>query len=95
MFINVESLLCLLKVVINTISNKRAGPICVHDDYFVVLFVLTVFSNLLGDTILVDDLDSANHYRKGVSTYFGLKCHTTNNIYCVLKYGLLKPDEAG
>ncbi|KAF5895762.1 structural maintenance of chromosomes flexible hinge domain-containing protein 1, partial [Clarias magur] len=25
-----------------------------------------VFSNLLGDTILVDDLDSANHYRKGV-----------------------------
>ncbi|XP_060788894.1 structural maintenance of chromosomes flexible hinge domain-containing protein 1 isoform X2 [Neoarius graeffei] len=25
-----------------------------------------VFSNVLGDTILVDDLDSANHYRKGV-----------------------------
>uniref|UniRef100_A0A8C7RL36 Structural maintenance of chromosomes flexible hinge domain containing 1 n=1 Tax=Oncorhynchus mykiss TaxID=8022 RepID=A0A8C7RL36_ONCMY len=25
-----------------------------------------VFGNLLGDTILTDDLDSANHYRKGV-----------------------------
>uniref|UniRef100_A0AAY5E846 SMC hinge domain-containing protein n=1 Tax=Electrophorus electricus TaxID=8005 RepID=A0AAY5E846_ELEEL len=25
-----------------------------------------VFASLLGDTILVDDLDSANHYRKGV-----------------------------
>ncbi|KAK3546292.1 hypothetical protein QTP70_025718 [Hemibagrus guttatus] len=25
-----------------------------------------VFTNILGDTILVDDLDSANHYRKGV-----------------------------
>uniref|UniRef100_A0A4W5NW33 SMC hinge domain-containing protein n=1 Tax=Hucho hucho TaxID=62062 RepID=A0A4W5NW33_9TELE len=25
-----------------------------------------VFGNLLGDTILMDDLDSANHYRKGV-----------------------------
>uniref|UniRef100_A0AAZ3P4I6 SMC hinge domain-containing protein n=1 Tax=Oncorhynchus tshawytscha TaxID=74940 RepID=A0AAZ3P4I6_ONCTS len=25
-----------------------------------------VFGNLLGDTILIDDLDSANHYRKGV-----------------------------
>ncbi|GAA6083334.1 structural maintenance of chromosomes flexible hinge domain-containing protein 1, partial [Tachysurus ichikawai] len=25
-----------------------------------------VFTTVLGDTILVDDLDSANHYRKGV-----------------------------
>ncbi|KAI5104111.1 structural maintenance of chromosomes flexible hinge domain-containing protein 1 [Silurus meridionalis] len=25
-----------------------------------------VFANILGDTIIVDDLDSANHYRKGV-----------------------------
>lgn len=52
------------------------------------LFIYTVFSNLLGDTILVDDLDSANGYRKGVSVCVcacmwitsTFKCHITTTI---------------
>lgn len=31
-----------------------------------VVCLFSVFATLLGDTILIDDLDSANDYRRGV-----------------------------
>lgn len=39
---------------------------CSNGELTDVVFLSAVFTSLLGDTILVDDLDSANHYRRGV-----------------------------
>lgn len=33
------------------------------------IFFFLVFKNILGDTILIDDLDSANNYRRAVSDF--------------------------
>lgn len=35
----------------------------------VLFFFFLVFKNILGDTILIDDLDSANNYRRAVSDF--------------------------
>lgn len=47
------------------ISNKHKEEV-INGSLLLVL-PFAVFKNILGDTILIDDLDSANNYRRAVS----------------------------
>lgn len=51
----------------------------------IISYIFTVFETLLGNTIIIDNLEAANHYRKEVCTtivrYF---------VHCLYTYEYLK-----
>lgn len=47
-----------------------------HDKDFLPFTSFAVFKNILGETILIDDLDSGNCYRRAVSDACGWSCAT-------------------
>lgn len=55
---------CMRHALFHCVETCSIGETTRKSDVFFLLSA--VFASLLGDTILVDDLDSANHYRRGV-----------------------------